>query len=130
LDDIAIIEEAIELLPQIGRVAFTAAASDQTIGSLTIAQSKAVGHLYHHGEQSITEMACGMGVSLPAMSEMIDRLLDKGLVNRTVDPEDRRRQIVALTPKALAFAHLIHDVRRRQVRACLLYTSPSPRDRG
>ncbi|CAN5573687.1 hypothetical protein BH23CHL5_BH23CHL5_02760 [soil metagenome] len=124
MDDVAIVEESIELLPQIGKLVYSAVVDDPAMRSLTMVQAKAIGHLYHHGEQTVTEMAAGLGVSMPSASELIDRLLDKGLVGRTVDPDDRRRQIVALTPASLQFAKRIHDLRRTQVRSALAQLPP------
>jgi DNA-binding MarR family transcriptional regulator len=42
-----------------------------------------------------------MGVDSTAVTRMIDRLEDKGVVTRTQDPGDGRRNIVELTPAAL-----------------------------
>ena len=119
MDDIAIVEEAVELLPQIGKLVYTAIASDPSMGELTLTQAKAISLLYHHGDQTVTEVASGLAIRLPAASELIDRLEDRGLVERTQDAADRRRMIIGLTPKSLAFARRIHDLRRAQVRDAL-----------
>lgn len=119
MDDVAYVEESIELLPQISRLTYSAIAADPAMGSLTVAQSKAISLLYHQGDQTVSEVATGLGISLPAASELIDRLLDRRLVLRTADPKDRRRMIVSLTPESLAYARHMHDVQRTQVRAAL-----------
>jgi len=119
VDDIAYIEESIELLPQISKLVYTAIATDPEMGSLTITQGKAVALLYHQGDQTVSQVANGLGISLPAASELLDRLGERGLVDRTADPADRRRINIGLTPEALSFARRIHDLRREQVRAAL-----------
>jgi DNA-binding MarR family transcriptional regulator len=119
LDDVAVVEESVELLPQIGKLVFSAIASDPAMGTLTLTQAKAVSLLYHHGDHTVSEVASGLGISLPSASELIDRLVERGLVERTQDPSDRRRFIIGLTPKSLEVATRIHDLRREQVRDAL-----------
>jgi DNA-binding MarR family transcriptional regulator len=119
VDDVAIVEESVELLPQIGKLVYSAIASDPVMGALTLTQAKAISLLYHYGDQTVSEVAAGLAISLPAASELIDRLVDRGLVVRTQDAADKRRMIIGLTPKSLDFARRIHDLRREQVRDAL-----------
>ncbi|CAN5774799.1 hypothetical protein BH24CHL4_BH24CHL4_06600 [soil metagenome] len=115
MDDVAIIEESVELLPQIGKLIDTAIASDPAMDALTLTQAKAVSLLYHHGDQTVSGLAAGLAISLPSASGLIDRLVDRGLVERTQDAADRRRFSIGLTPKSLEVATCIHDLRREQV---------------
>jgi MarR family transcriptional regulator, organic hydroperoxide resistance regulator len=119
MNDVAVIEEAVELLPLISRRITSAIASDPGMASLTVTQAKAIALLYHEGEKTISDVASGLGIGLPAASELVDRLEERGLVTREQDPRDRRRFIIDLTDEAMAFATRIHDLRRRQVRAAL-----------
>jgi len=50
---------------------------------------------------SASDLTRQMGVDSTAVTRMIDRLTDKGLVVRTADPSDRRRHLVELTSAAL-----------------------------
>jgi DNA-binding MarR family transcriptional regulator len=124
VQDVAFVEESIELLPQISRLVYSAISAHPEFGSLTIAQGKAIAFLYHEGEQTMGALAAGLGIGMPAASELVDRLEERELVRRTVDPADRRRAIVELTGEALAFARRMHDLRRRQVRAALAQLDP------
>ena len=54
------------------------------------------------------------------VSVNIDRLVQEGCLVREADPGDRRRTLLRCTEKACPIIE--------QGRACLLYTSPSPRD--
>lgn len=127
MQDIAVIEESIELLSQIGRLAFAQSSADREIKHLTVAHGKAVSLLYHNGERTIGEFAAGLGIGMPAASELIDRLEERGLISRSVDPADRRRTIIALSGDALDFAVEIHDKRRRQMRDALDRLEPEER---
>jgi DNA-binding MarR family transcriptional regulator len=51
------------------------------------------------GERSVGELARELDLSLPAASKLTRDLEDHGLVERREDPEDRRRTVVALSPR-------------------------------
>src|SRR4051794_31010899 len=50
------------------------------------------------GPLPASTLASACGVTGNAMTTVIDRLADKGLVQRQPDPADRRRVLVSLTP--------------------------------
>ena len=127
MDDIAIIEESVELLPEIGILLHSAVPSDPELSGLTLTQIKTIGFLYHHGEATITELSAGLAVGLPSVSEMIDRLEDRGFVSRSAGERDRRRVVVSLTEEWDAVARRIHDLRREQVRMALERLAPAER---
>jgi DNA-binding MarR family transcriptional regulator len=64
------------------------------------------------GPSRLTDLAVTEGVSQPAMTALVGRLADQGLVQRRTDPGDRRAVLIALTP---AGADLLD--RRREDRA-------------
>jgi DNA-binding MarR family transcriptional regulator len=113
------VEEIIELLPAIGRGLYATLMDDPEIHGLTLPQVKALIFLYDNGDRSMTELAAGLAVSLPSASELVDRLVDRGLVDRMTDPADRRRVLVSLTEPAIGYGRRIHDLRRMQARAAL-----------
>jgi DNA-binding MarR family transcriptional regulator len=51
------------------------------------------------GERSVGELARELDLSLPAASKLTRDLEDHGLVERREDPKDRRRTVVALSPR-------------------------------
>ncbi len=119
MHNIAIVEEVVELMPAIGRGLYATVMDDPEITGLTLPQVKALIYLYNNGERSMSELALGLAVSLPSASELVDRLIDRGLVGKTVDPADRRRVLIALSDSAIAYGRRIHDLRRAQARAAL-----------
>jgi DNA-binding MarR family transcriptional regulator len=56
-------------------------------------------HLYHSNNCGISHLGEYMDISAPAASQLVDRLVQHGLVERTEDPNDRRAKQLALTPK-------------------------------
>lgn len=68
--------------------------------SLTHRQMDVVLHLATHGPRTMTELAAGLEVGKAAVTEMVERLVIKGLVRRDVSATDRRVTIVELTETA------------------------------
>jgi len=57
--------------------------------------------LREQGPQRVTLLAASEQVAQPTMSMIIKRLVARGLVERRVDPADRRATLVAITPLGL-----------------------------
>lgn len=56
-------------------------------------------HVGAEGEQTVSEVASALGLSLPAASKLTTELEGHGLIHRGEDPGDRRRTVVALDPR-------------------------------
>jgi len=52
-------------------------------------------------------------------TELVDRLVDAGLISRTKDADDRRRQKLALTAKAERTLHSLSLVHLKEIRETL-----------
>lgn len=61
--------------------------------------------LLAHGPQAVTEIAVQLRQSHPLVISWIEQLLALGFVARSVDPDDRRRTLVTLTPAGVAEAN-------------------------
>jgi DNA-binding MarR family transcriptional regulator len=94
---------------------------------LSVAQLKGLMHVHHHGQSTVGELAHGLGLSMPAASELIDRLVELGYLERGANPLDRRQVLVELTPKAVAFSSQIHALRIAQLRAAFERLEPAER---
>ncbi|MCA9858175.1 MAG: winged helix-turn-helix transcriptional regulator [Thermomicrobiales bacterium] len=128
MQNVAIVEEVVELMPVIGRGLYATLLNDTEIQGLTLPQIKALIFLYNNGECSMSELAAGLAVSLPSASELVDRLVDRDLVIRTRDTVDRRRVLIALSEPAIGYGRRIHDLRRSQAQAALDAMPPEERD--
>jgi DNA-binding MarR family transcriptional regulator len=125
MDAEVLIDEAVELLPQIGKVLYAAISKQPEASGLTMGQIKALVVIYHQGSSTVSDLATGIGVALPTASEMVERLVERGLVVREADPDDRRRVRLTLTPTAGAFGDRIRDLRRCQVQRALDRLDPT-----
>jgi DNA-binding MarR family transcriptional regulator len=70
-----------------------------------------------------------MNLSLPSVSQMIERLVKQGLVRRSEDSEDRRRKTIEVTAKARTFLARLKDVRSAEFTAGTEALSPATRRR-
>lgn len=113
------IDEALAVLPAIGRRLYASLMEHPMNSGRSLGQVKALGFLHRAGAATLGELARGLGISLPTASELVDRLVDDGLVIRDIDPDDRRRVRIDLTPLARELGKHFHDMRRAQVRAAL-----------
>jgi DNA-binding MarR family transcriptional regulator len=68
---------------------------------LSFSQLNILMRLYHGGNSGVTEIGEQMGVTSAAASQVIDRLVLQGLIERTEDPKDRRAKRLALTQNGL-----------------------------
>jgi MarR family 2-MHQ and catechol resistance regulon transcriptional repressor len=57
--------------------------------------------LYHHGGCGVTEISRHSGVTNAAASQLVDRLVEKQLVERTEGQRDRRMKQLSLTAKGI-----------------------------
>ncbi len=67
--------------------------------SLSNSQLGALMRLYYHGDCPISNIGDNLGITAAAASQMVDRLVQKGLLQRDEDPDDRRVKRVTLTNK-------------------------------
>ncbi len=69
---------------------------------LSMAQFSLLMRLYHGGGCEVHDIGREFGVSSAAASQLVDRLVQGGLVARTENPEDRRARRIALSAKGRA----------------------------
>lgn len=68
--------------------------------SVTLHQVLLLTRLRQSGQRTVTELAETLNLSLPSTSQLVDRLFKLDLMSRVEDPADRRRKLLATTPKA------------------------------
>ena len=60
--------------------------------------------LAHHGKATMSECAAGLGTGRASATELVARLIDKGVVRREPDASDRRRVLISLDGPAERYA--------------------------
>lgn len=69
--------------------------------------------LEREGKLRLTELAASVGVGKPSVSRQISVLERIGLVSKTVDPLDRRAQLITLTPSGRRRIRSVQSARKK-----------------
>ncbi len=96
---------------------------------LTFAQSQVLFHVHDHPACPMGDVAKAFGVTLPAVTHIVDRLVQKGLASRGAVPGDRRVAALELTPAGRALAQELLVTRTRAMEAILTRVSATERRR-
>jgi DNA-binding MarR family transcriptional regulator len=80
---------------------------------LSMPQVSLLSRLYYQGQCGVTDIADHLAVTSPAASQMVERLVQQGLLERNEDPNDRRAKQIALSPPG---RQLIQDSIEARVR--------------
>ncbi|GAB4433280.1 MAG: hypothetical protein Fur0044_30810 [Anaerolineae bacterium] len=80
---------------------------------LSLTQLNTLMQLYHRGACGISDVGDHLGITNAATSQMIQRLVEQGLLIRTEDAVDRRVKQVALTAAGRALIEQGFEARRR-----------------
>ncbi len=70
------------------------------------------------------ELAARLEVEAPHITRQVQRLAQAGYAERAPDPDDRRAQLIALTPADRAAARRIRETGRNGMQAALAHWSP------
>jgi DNA-binding MarR family transcriptional regulator len=79
------------------------------------------------GPQRLTVLAAREGVTQPAMTQLISRLEESGLVRREASPEDGRVVLVVMTHEGRAVLARRRSVRSERMAAIIAQLSPEHR---
>jgi DNA-binding MarR family transcriptional regulator len=80
---------------------------------LTMPQITTLMHLRHHTTCGVSEIGTHLGVTNAAASQMIDKLVQLGLVTRAEAAHDRRAKQLTLTAKGATILQKGMEARRR-----------------
>ena len=64
---------------------------------LSMSQIAALFQLRHYGSLAVSDIGSSLGVSNAAASQLVERLVQQGLITRTENPHDRREKQLILT---------------------------------
>ena len=122
-----LIEQGLDLLPLIGASLFAGISHLGQAFHLTPAQVKVLLHFGVRERMTVGEIATALAVSMPAASELVDRLVDAGHLVRAADPADRRRVFVSATPEAQEIGAALRELRRAQLQHAMAELRPDER---
>ncbi len=84
---------------------------------LSMPQTNTLMRLYHQHTCGVSDIGRELGISSAAASQMIDRMVQQGLLARTECPGDRRIRELSLTAKGRALVEQAMDARHHWLAA-------------
>lgn len=94
---------------------------------LSLPQFRALAFMGRVPQPSLSAIAKHLGLSLPAMSRMMNGLVEKGFVDRTRVKTNRRQLAVALTSRGESALERVRSLARQRLATALSSLSPSER---
>lgn len=64
---------------------------------LSISQANTLMRLYHHGPSPVNDLAEHLGITVAAVSQLLNQLIDLGYIGRSTSQSDRRIKVITLT---------------------------------
>ena len=110
-----IVDETLQALAAIFREAQKGALTQWLSLDLTMAQLKALLVISRSGSLAIGTLAAELGVGLPAASQIVERLVRDGFVERHDDPADRRKVLVHPTTEGRQAVARLREVGRERI---------------
>ena len=120
-------QRMIALLPQMLRGFARRESNYLSRGKITIPQLGALEFLSARRESPMNELARHLGVTRPAATGLVDRLIIQGLVERQGDRSDRRVVRINLTSKGRRVLDNIWSQKRRMLQEIFGQLSPADR---
>lgn len=93
---LATVEQIIEVIPMMMRI-IRAKFRERRLANLNVAQFRVMVFLNNNTGASLSNLASSVGLTLPAMSSLVDNLVSRNLVAREKNDEDRRKVTLSLT---------------------------------
>jgi DNA-binding MarR family transcriptional regulator len=107
------------LLASRALVGVAARSLSATESDVTLVQYRALVLLNTRGPQNVGTLAAALDIHASTATRLCDRLLAKGLIERTTSPANRRNVTVALTHEGQRIVRAVATRRRRDIRRIL-----------
>jgi DNA-binding MarR family transcriptional regulator len=86
---------------------------------ISLAQLHVVSTLYERGDMTVGALAEALSISAPSASGIVDRLVERGMLERVRSEDDRRTVRVSLAEAGRRLTDQMHGIGGQQVRAIL-----------
>lgn len=116
------------ILPSILRELTRRQSQNPAWGRTSVPQMLILESLYHQGRCIMRELAEGLSISTPAVTGLVDRMVESGYLKRVRDEEDRRVINIELTPKGTKVAKGVLNTREKTIQDVFGELTPSERE--
>jgi DNA-binding MarR family transcriptional regulator len=86
---------------------------------ITMTQAKVLYVVSAAGRLRMSLLASRLGIGTSSASELVERLVELRLLDRTSDPDDRRQVVITATPEAHALLERFRELNQHQLRGLL-----------
>ncbi len=73
------------------------------MSGITMPQFQLLMIILHGGHKGVHDIGCRLDITSAAASQLVDKLVNAGFLERSENPEDRRGKTIALSGKGIAF---------------------------
>ena len=123
-------EQLLDLLNALGNTIFRQFLWQRSAElDLTYAQGQVLFHVAAHPGCRMGDVGKAFGVTLPAVTHLVDRLEQKDFITRAGDPADRRAYVLEVTRAGGALVDELHAMRLRGLESVLARMAADDRTR-
>lgn len=119
----AVAREVLETIPMVMRT-IRCQVRSQRQSDLSVPQFRTLGYLHRHPGCTLSDVSEHVGLTLPAMSRLVDGLVHRELLTRNVSVDDRRRVELSLTKSGAAILEESRDMAQARLAEILEPLSP------
>ena len=116
-------DELMEIMFKVFRLMRGEMSYTDNITHLSILQIQTLFFLNHGRKNTMSDIAQYFHIELPSATSLLDKLCDHGLVERQIDPLDRRLVRITLTVKGKTLLKQAMGARRKKMEKLLSYLS-------
>ena len=95
---------------------------------LSMSHFSSLSKISHKGALGVSDIGDELGISCAAASQMLDRLVQQGLITRSEDPKDRRAKQLVLTDRGRQVLQEMTDSRQAWLLDLAATLSPPERE--
>jgi DNA-binding MarR family transcriptional regulator len=114
-----LIREIVELQKQAGRNMRSHAPDALLSLNLTMAQLKCLAYINFEGVVNFKMLGAALGVTPPNLTGIVDRMVEQKLIIREENPDNRRMQMLKLTPRGEAIINELQESGNAHMKAIL-----------
>ncbi len=108
-------EKLSKLMPDIARCTIRREAGELSNGNITMPQFLILNIIFEESELRMTDIAHVLGVTTPASTGIVGRLVKSGYAQRVYDANDRRIIKIRLTPKGKELVQRINKQKKQSI---------------